>query len=906
VNTPDVCSSGQATVQQEDLQWFFDTFVPNPGAGFDLMNPVWATNKYIHKAAHVTLKLIDNTFRGELRRLSQEGTWHSFPYVIAVSPEGPDGCSRMAIIDIDFGGREAVMKVLQVCRSYGLWAFAQLSTSAQHDGGHVYIPADQPQPSSMLRNIADRVQALAGVRGEVYPQHQNGRQQTLRLPVMKHLRAPDGCRSYPLLLPSGVEIPTTEPFSALPALRSGWSPNPTTALSYALDTLPLLTPDQPTRRHKSKVNPENLNSVIAWYNDNYDLADSLRDCGVNVRAGVTHCTWHDDLSPSLAIWTLPNGKQVCRCLSTNSNCPLADKPYHDAFDLFCRAENCTPEEGVRRLAEQHQLGSQVHEWRVTDHPLQVLEGEALHLQQEEHRRALEGARETLRREIEAAVDRRGSVTIVRATPGLGKTHATAEVVRALHRAWRRVAIVAPTKQHAKDVWAKHLPEAVIWQSRADICTCTPKLHVQHLPEKGYVLPPCRPQCPYHKQAAMCEGRIVIYQHNHLYLNEGRLLGDADVVIVDESPCAALLAEEHASHAELAELAQQLQVKDDPAAALVTAVVSIVAPLTGEHDVLSGEEFTRRLRGKVGDTYDALLAACAKRPASQPQMIHNREVDVTQLPRQFLSTLLPALLHDAQHANTLVSYREGKLVWYTRPALLPLAYASSNPPAVVVLDASADWLVYKPLVAPWPVQLVRIDVPVAPVVRVIQCPKIPSTRAIVRKPEQLRRAIEKVRKVCEREGVAVGGGITYKQAVAAMQKALGGTWLHYGAQRGRNDLEDVDCLVLVASPTVNRFAMEAEAKALYFRSETPIDDTWARRTTGWYVAEDARLEAVTRLNGLEELRQAFHRGRLILREKPMTLIVISPWPLDQVGLTVHRTYHDQPHGNSREANGARAS
>lgn len=142
--------------------------------------------------------------------------------------------------------------------------------------------------------------------GEAYPKGV-----VLRLPIMPHLRPPTpqrgGAAHYPIYLPDGTIIETSDKWAALRALQDIFTPNSAAAVTAALAHFP---PSQakahaPTKRHKSQVNPLNDKSVIAWFNDNHTLLEVLEAAGAalpdNYKVGAMPlpCPYHDDKSPLL-------------------------------------------------------------------------------------------------------------------------------------------------------------------------------------------------------------------------------------------------------------------------------------------------------------------------------------------------------------------------------------------------------------------------------------------------------------------------------------------------------------------------------------------------------------------------------------------------------------------------------
>jgi hypothetical protein len=153
-------------------------------------------------------------------------------------------------------------------------------------------------------------------------------------------------------------------------------------------------------------------------------------------------------------------------------------------------------------------------------------------------------------------------------------------------------------------------------------------------------------------------------------------------------------------------------------------------------------------------------------------------------------------------------------------------------------------------------------------------------------------------VCAAFDVTLDGGITYLDATDCFEEILGGTWLHYGGQRGRNDLSDAQAIAIVASPTLPPDAIMRKTRALWANDLDPINAGWTRIGQGTYVASDERLQAVNRLHGHQELYQAIHRCRPILKTTPATLLIFSPWDVQELGFSPHYIVTSLPHGNSK--------
>jgi hypothetical protein len=892
------------------IAWFMQWFVPDPARGYGLMHPPGADAKYTKKRTPLTSELVLGALQGQTRRMEIKGKWSTVPVSIAVTPASIDHYATCAILDIDGGGIAAVERVLNRCAELGLWAFAQLGQSERHDGGHLYIPLSQLMPTSLLADLGNRLIAAVGAAGEAFPRGA----QILRLPLMMHLHAPGGPRRFPVVLQDGRQIAADDPLRALAELQAVWSPNSPEAITACLAQLPQLARTVTTSpKHKSKVSPRSCDSVIDWYNDHHDVLTFLGHRGVAVtrRTVAVHCPWHDDRSPSLVLWQHSTGKTVCRCFSTQSHCPAAEQPYLDAFNLYCLDEHLSPAEAVQALVDAHQLGER-REFRSApgDRPPACTTQDALI----QHFARLDAARQQLSAALDVAVRRRGVVTVINAQPGLGKTTLGAQLASTLHAQEQRVAIVVP-RHNLTPEWTSQLTDAYVWRSRAELCTCYGHADLAALMALGYALGACKPGCPYQEQVALCTGKVTIFQHHHLHLQDGALLAGYDVILIDESVLDSLLVEASVAPDQLAALIQAVTERDasDPALGLLKALKRVGERHAHATEPLVGPALLAALAAELDEPLADALTAAAQSPWA---IVHPRAPtrDHTHLPPAFFGRMLEALRHDVTRApheqNPLVEF--GRLreklrgwVWYERHGFLTALAKQARPPAVIMLDGSANELVLTQLCHPWPLDVLQIEVPLSPAFSLIQVPFGSSTRAMLRDSSRLENAVRLVAAICARHGVVLDGGVTYRAAHSHFADQFGGTWLYFGSLRGLNALERLRTLAIVASPTTPPDVIARKARALW-ADDAPIDVTAIRRSAGEFQYVDPRLEAINRLHGAEELRQAAYRCRPITCTAPTTLIVFSPWDLDSLGLAPTEVYTEVPHGNSAELQDAFAA
>lgn len=877
-------------------EWYLDRLTPYREA-FNVMTPTGHRSKYFKRGEELTPELVALALDGK-RRDRGRGPILS----IAAHRLQQDGRAKCAALDIDTGGEAAARRALTVCADHGLWAFASLSASDDHDGAHVWIPFDDLQDAAMLLDLARRIQATGAVAGEAYPTAA-----ALRLPAMTHLRAPSGPRVFPILLQNGDEL-TGDGWAIVEALRASWQANTEAQLWEADSKLPALSTERPAIRHKSEIQPTDMQRVIDWYISQVSIEEALEDIGLTVdgRARAYLCPFHDDHNPSLGI--LPHKRipsaRVARCFAPHCR---AHRPV-TSFDMFCEAEHLDPgnaddrRRAVFLIAEKYRLGRR-KETRIETAP-QTGTPARLPYTEEIHQELLSAQRYGLTLYLSDVVEEaltagpaRKRVLALRAAPGMGKTTAGADAANRATAAGLRVAIVAPNHKHAQHEWAERLADPYIWRPRKALCTCYETSDLAEWGNRGYAAPPCTdPACPYRLQHAVANGKQVIFQYAHLTLRGGELLNGYDLVIIDESPAGALLQETAVSLAELQGLAR----RDAACAPLCNALVKVAN--THYMKEIFGPDLIQSLRRYCD--LDQALADATFSPSSRPHPPAPTAPDIpaAKLPRVFLPDLLQALTHDAERpdGNALLTWgrtSDGwRYIYHRRGAFLPEMWNRLDGPAVVVLDGSADATIYTRLFAPWPVRLVNIGAPISPVVRIIQAPGVASTRRVMQdgRADAVPRHIAAIANELR---LTIAGGISYKGLAPVLAEQLGGDWsLHYGAQRGRNGLENAGVVAVVASPTAPPGAIEREARALW-RDDPPIDATKTRVGVADFTYADERLARVARSHGPEELRQAVHRARLVTRTTPTTVIVASPWQLAPLGLPVAATITELPAAQS---------
>ena len=145
-----VCEKQQPTCYR---LWFFERFVSQqPCHG--VMNPTG--DKYNRRHRQLSFQDLCKFFDGKPRRYRKKNTLWS----LAVVPMHiKERWADFALLDIDHGGDEAVQTALSLCRQHGVWGFAQISESHQHQGGHLWIPCSKRMPEGVLKLLAETIKA---------------------------------------------------------------------------------------------------------------------------------------------------------------------------------------------------------------------------------------------------------------------------------------------------------------------------------------------------------------------------------------------------------------------------------------------------------------------------------------------------------------------------------------------------------------------------------------------------------------------------------------------------------------------------------------------------------------------------------------------------------------------------
>lgn len=525
-----------------------------------------------------------------------------------------------------------------------------------------------------------------------------------------------------------------------------------------------------------------------------------------------------------------------------------------------------------------------------------------------------------------------SILLVKAQPGVGKTHISVELAQCLAEEGKRVLYAMPTHEHYETLSKLIHFDEQYWyhwlalgtknpNSDDTMCLYAPEMTLWA--KKGY--PPMKlcdslcsiykADCEFRRQALRSE-RIIAGVHNHVAL--GMPISDFDVAIVDELPMGAFLQPRHIPRdgirlnavGPVAELAEHL------------------ALLTLEERVIQGKELLDAIGPMLGDVY----AQFDDYGSAIPQVPWISRADqVSNAAWWYLPDLLTLLVQE------YAAWQAGQTTWLervivTKTGLDLLSRAepwNALPARTIVLDATGSGTIYK--------QLFSRDVETyAPVVerkgsvhQVVQRLNGLSTFLETRpgdddKTTKVRRlskqGVEALRwceALIERNGYERPGAVTFMGAVAEFEKVFGhGRVLHFYAQRGSNTLIDADAGFVIGTPQPNDIDVMRAVKILLPKRSRPFTfveyDAHGKACTSLARSEelrsynyfdergqaerllsgfwnDADLNAMADVQREQEIVQAIHRFRPITRDVPIWLL--SSIPTSEQLTSIYETLSD---------------
>jgi len=508
-------------------------------------------------------------------------------------------------------------------------------------------------------------------------------------------------------------------------------------------------------------------------------------------------------------------------------------------------------------------------------------------------------------------DKPGRMMLVRAQPGVGKTHAAVEIAQMAAKMGMRVLYAMPTHAHFDTLAAMQHFDGRMWYhwlsySATNPDTGEPMCKFSETftawTKKGYpgiklcdsLCAMYKAQCPYRQQAHVVR-KIIAGTHNHLSL--GLAIDDFDLVIIDELPMGAFLKKREIPR-------DGIQVKDAGPVGLLGKFLKSV-PL-GDKESLRGRDLMERTADWLEDA------------AEQVAEYKELEIPWISKPENVDGVgyhYLPDLLRLS--VGEVAAYRAGQAAWLERIILdsrhLTL-YQRAEPWAklpghVIALDATGNAEAYSYLLRR-KVEVVKPNVErVGRVYQVVSrlngiglmIAKIKDSNGKWRQSLGLhgRDMLELCIAIKELKKYKRVGIVTFLGGVAEFAEVFGEeNVLHFYGQRGSNNLVGVDALFVVGCPQPADSALMDTVKMLKDRRMRPFtlneaDGTFLparcemprryqifrdgqqaeRMVSGFW--RDSDLEVVADVYRKEELEQAIHRARPINYDCDVWLLTSTP-------------------------------
>lgn len=506
---------------------------------------------------------------------------------------------------------------------------------------------------------------------------------------------------------------------------------------------------------------------------------------------------------------------------------------------------------------------------------------------------LDQARAHIRVEINAylALESPAHLLLIRAVPGVGKTHAGVETAETCaDRGWR-VAYAGPRHDFFADVTAiaRQPKRWYEWQPRTEgdedkgvrrTCDWVPE--ISGWLNKGYQgIDFCarvcgwdyvNNRCLWHRQKNR-EEPIIFIQHQHVA--SGHPL-EFRVLIGDENPMQAFLWQWDIP-------AKQVVPHGMDYAEPLTEILLKLSGLCSGGEPISGLALMDALGGA-----QLVLEACElyQLPASALAFADIHSVGEAERADYFhLPQLVPLLAREARAAIEDRLYPPRIIAGKGDLSLLLRRWPDTKLPRHVIwLDATGNQHIYEELFGR-PVKVVDAAPALQGHITVI------TDRANGKGDFKADQAAQVIRKVAADQGYQRPAVVTFESAEAA----LAGEWAsaHFYGARGTNRLETADALFVVGAPMPNQLVLQRLASQIYsqrmiafaapwttepvaYRYTDPIDGQGREYPTGGYW-RDADLQALVWQYREAELIQAVHRARPVLRAVPIYLLSNVPIP-----------------------------
>lgn len=509
----------------------------------------------------------------------------------------------------------------------------------------------------------------------------------------------------------------------------------------------------------------------------------------------------------------------------------------------------------------------------------------------------------------AALSEPEHILLIKAQPGVGKTHAGVRLAESLAMEGRRVLYAAPRHDFITDLRAiatnpaniyEWLPRQAGSETKDETCRHTEKINIWL--HRGYEAMDFCSQvcgwdyvkiCPYHVQKKRPEP-IIMCQHQHL--TSGHPL-TFDFVIGDESPLATF---QHQWIIPGRWLMPAGMSHDEP----LTEILHELSKLTESKTVLSGAALLKVLGGA-----DHVLAACSNfsMPATAVAIapsLHQPE-DADKAAYFHLPQLVPLLAREAQAAKNGKEYPHRIVVENGNLMLMLRRDVNATIPRHVVwLDATGNEHLYREIFKRT-VQVIQPNIRMAG--RVIQVTDRANGKASLvkdgKETGKARQLIEQINQIVEKNDLQNAGLVTFQEFSGRAEFSHLNP-LHFFAARGSNVQQQVDGLIVAGTPQPSLLDIDKQARMLFFERMTPFNLKWTLRDIPYHFVDsngkgrayptsgfwhDADLSAVLWQYREAELLQAVHRSRLVVR--PVTVWLLSNLPIWELPPRALYSIHD---------------
>lgn len=521
------------------------------------------------------------------------------------------------------------------------------------------------------------------------------------------------------------------------------------------------------------------------------------------------------------------------------------------------------------------------------------------------------ARSMLRDEIDNYLDTDlpDYMLLVRASPGVGKTHAAVRTAERLATEGKRVMYAGPRHDFFQDImkittqpqdWYEWLPR--------DEETCDYDDPMRRWINKGYkAMDFCskvcgwrhvNEGCVWHQQKKRTE-KVMYCQHAHIMAHPLKF----HVVIGDENPFSTFLHEWVIRPADV--MPMGMDHKED-FTHMLQELAGIVALSTNNKLPLMGPQLLEALGGA-----QRVLEACEAFRISPDALamspdIHDAD-DADRVSPFHLPALVNLFLREAAACLSGGKYLERIIVVSGELRLLLRKHISEElPPHIIWLDATGEPHIYEELFK----RPVRV-IDATPTLKgaIYQVTNRANGKGAVEgeKPQVVRwrdQLLEQIDAIRQSKDYVKPAVITFQ----GIEKELSDIdSMHFYASRGSNSFIDVDCMIIAGTPQPSLTEVEKVAKMIYFDRMEAFDTTWADKMVAYnYVNEDTDTGLGRDVGGYwndpdmsamlwsvreAEIIQAAHRSRPISRECDIWLLTNLPvkeLPPTEL-LTIHQLF-----------------